>query len=95
VLKTCRVSYRDPDRVTHTVDVTASSLYEAAVLAIKAFEIAEWVDLPRGSLEISVTSPAVKHEVSIAKVTNWLQAVRTPQDQILKNRLREILGWRD
>jgi hypothetical protein len=70
-------------------------LYEAAVLAMKAFEIAEWSELPRGTLEILVTSPAVKHEVSIAKVTSWLRVVRNPQDQVLKSRLREILGWRD
>jgi hypothetical protein len=37
-LRSCTVSYRDSEGVTHTVDVSAASLYEAAVLGLKAFE---------------------------------------------------------
>jgi len=36
--KNRRVSYRDMEGVTHSVEVSASSLYEAAGLALKAFE---------------------------------------------------------
>jgi len=95
VLKTCKVSYRDGENITHSVEVTASSLYEAAVLAMKAFDIADWADQPRAFLQISVTAPVVKHEVSVEKLTTWLRCAGTPKEQMLKSRLREILGWSD
>jgi hypothetical protein len=37
VSSTCRVSFTDGADVTHTVTVSASSLYEAAVLGIAEF----------------------------------------------------------
>ena len=94
-LKTCKVAYTDTDGVRHTVDVTASTLYEAAVLGLKAFQIADWMDLPRGFLDITVSAPVVTHQVSIQKLTTWLQVVRSPQDLALKRRLKDILGWHD
>jgi hypothetical protein len=47
-LRTCTVSYKDVEGVTHTVEVSASSLYEAAVLGLKAFEETGWADHPVG-----------------------------------------------
>jgi hypothetical protein len=58
-LRTCRVSYRDLEGVTHMVEVSASSLHEAAVLALKAFEQTGWADHPVGVMEVVVRSPAV------------------------------------
>ena len=92
-LRTCTVSYRDMEGVTHSVDVSAASLYEAAVLGLKAFEQMGWADHPVGFMEIAVKSPAVKHQVPVVKVTNWLRtAGRTPRDVALKTRLKEILS---
>ena len=85
-LRTCSVSYKDMEGVTHTVEVTASSLYEAAVLGMKAFEQGGWADHPVGCMEITVRSPAVKHRVPVVQV---------PGDVALKSRLKEILGWND
>ncbi len=62
-LKSCRVSYRDMDGVVHSVQVTASSLYEAAALGLKALQTEDWSGAPTGSLEIVVSPPAVKHEM--------------------------------
>jgi hypothetical protein len=94
-LRTCRVSYRDLEGVTHTVEVSASSLYEAAVLALKAFEQTGWADHPVGVMEVEVRSPAVKHQIPVVRVTNWLRSAGMPRDVALKSRLREILGWKD
>ena len=71
-LRSCTVSYKDMEGITHTVEVTASSLYEAAVLGMKAFEQSGWADHPVGCMEITVKSPAVKHRVPVVQVTNWL-----------------------
>jgi hypothetical protein len=53
-LRSCTVSYKDMEGITHTVEVTASSLYEAAVLGMKAFEQSGWADHPVGCMEITV-----------------------------------------
>jgi hypothetical protein len=94
-LPSCTVSYRDMEGITRYVDVSASSLYEAAVLGMNAFEQTGWADHPVGAMEIVVKSPAVKHLVPVAKVTNWLSRVGNPRDSALKARLRAILGWND
>ena len=94
-MRTCRVSYCDVEGVTHSVEVSASSLYEAAVLALKAFEQTGWADNPVGVMEVVVKSPAVKHQIPVVRVTNWLRSAGRPRDVALKGRLREILGWKD
>ena len=95
-LKTCKVAYRDGDGTTHCVEVVASTLYEAAVLGMKAFQIAEWSERSEGFLEVSVSAPAVKHQVSVSKLTAWLQSSgRSPRELGQKSKLKEILGWKD
>ena len=82
--------------MTHTVEVSASSLYEAAVLGMKAFEQTGWADHPVGCMEVVVRSPAVKHQVPVVKVTNWLRrSGSSAKDVASKARLRAILGWND
>jgi hypothetical protein len=94
-LRSCTVSYKDMEGITHTVEVTASSLYEAAVFGMKAFEQSGWADHPVGCMEITVKSPAVKHRVPVVQVTNWLRSSGSPRDVALKSRLKGILGWND
>jgi hypothetical protein len=79
--------------VTHTVEVSASSLYEAAVLGMKAFEQTGWADHPVGCMEVTVRSLALKHRVPVVQVTHWLRSAGSPREIALKSRLKEILGW--
>jgi hypothetical protein len=47
-LKSCRVTVRDMEEVAHTVEVTASTLYEAVALGLKQIRGNEWaVGMPR------------------------------------------------
>ena len=47
-LKSCRVTVLDMDGVAHTVEVTASTLYEAVALGLKQIRGNEWVvGMPR------------------------------------------------
>ena len=92
-LRSCTVSYKDMEGVTHSVDVSASSLYEAAVLGMKAFEQTGWADHPVGVMEIVVRTPAVKLQVPVVKVTGWLRSAGSPREPALKARLRAVLGW--
>ena len=54
-----------------------------------------WADHPVGVKEVVVRSPAVKHEIPVVRVTNWLRSAGSPKEVALKGRLREILGWKD
>jgi hypothetical protein len=94
-VKSCRVSYRDQEGVTHTVEVSAATLYEAAVLALKAFQETGWADHPTGFVEVAVKSPVVNHQVAVVQVMNWLRKAGNPKEMVMKHRLREILGWRE
>jgi hypothetical protein len=94
-LRTCRVSFQDTHGIAHSVEVTAESLFEAAVLALRAFRTAEWMESGPGNatvLEISVLHPVAKHRIPLPKITAWLEASgRTPMEQANKRRLRELL----
>jgi hypothetical protein len=75
--KTCTVSFREPDGTIHTVDVTASTVYEAAVRAIRAFRDEEWSMSPvfrARVLEIFVKQPVVKHVVQVDLLKDWRQS---------------------
>lgn len=92
------VSFRDTDGVQHSVEVTARSLYEAVGCAIAEFRRARLVGdcEPRlmTELEVSVCpAPAETHRVPVKRFEEWLRAGgRSPAEQALKVRLRELLG---
>jgi len=91
-LRTCSVSYKDMEGVTHTVEITASSLYEAAVLEMKAFEQSRWGRPPGG---LHGDHGEVSGRQASSTVTNWLRSSGSPREVALKSRLKEILGWSD
>jgi hypothetical protein len=70
-------------------------LYEAAVLAVAEFRRAHLFDAhvgPGTRLIVSVKQPEVKHEVQFGKLQGWLHGgARSPNEQIVKARLREVL----
>jgi hypothetical protein len=81
--------------VTHTVKITAASLYEAAILGLAELRRCAMVEDapgPAAKFTIAVESPSTVHEVPMQKLTAWLQGDgRSPAEQALKVRLREIL----
>ena len=83
-------------RIRHAVEVTASSLYEAAALAIGEFRRCGFTaDAPGPAtrLTVAVQAPATSHEVPVRKIETWLQSGgRSPNEQALKARLKELLG---
>jgi hypothetical protein len=82
--------------MTHTVSVAASSLYEAAVLALAEFKRSGFALAavgPGTRLKVSVQPPATTHELSVGKVQSWLEAAgRTPREQAAKVTLRQLLS---
>ena len=90
------MSFTDGADVTHTVTVSASSLYEAAVLGIVELKRSGFAFAtvgPATRLRISVEPPATTHELSVAKLQTWLDTNgKTPREQATKVTLRQLLG---
>ena len=87
----CVVSYLDTSGIRHTVEVNATSLYEAAVLAIRIFREHDCEPREANELQIEVRSSVV-HSITIRKVHEWLNGgARTPKDAVTKERLRSLL----
>jgi hypothetical protein len=88
----CSVSFRDHSGVQHHAQVTAESLYEAAVLGIHVIS-QEWAEEPgpMTAIEVQVQLPTVRHEVTWKQVREWLTATcKTPKERALKERLKVL-----
>lgn len=93
----CAVSFQDEHDTTHTVTVSAKSLYEAVGLAVQAFKLQPWVPpVPAGArLIIAVRAPAVQHEVTVEKARRWAGlAAASPSDKLQRERVRALLATR-
>jgi len=96
MVATCIVSYRDAGGVEHAVEVVATSLYEAASLALAAFNSAKMTENGPGLatiLDVTVHLPAVTHRVRVRQVKEWLnRGATSPRESLLKSRLKERVG---
>lgn len=93
---TCRVSFDDGAGITHTVSVSASSLFEAAALAVAEFKRSGFAFAavgPGTRLKVAVEPPASTHELSVGNLQRWLESNgKTPREQALKVTLRQLLS---
>jgi hypothetical protein len=96
VIRSCRVTIRDLDGVSHTVEVTAATLYEAVALGLAALRGNEWVaGIADGlnAVKVSVADVRVEHEVRLQDFTKWVEkAGGSPRELSDRNRIRSILG---
>jgi hypothetical protein len=94
--RSCRVTITDLEGVTHTVEVTASSLYEATALGLVALRGNKWVmGIPDGfaPVKVRVMDIAVDHEVKMKDFTQWLdRRGNSPRDVMDRKKIRDILG---
>src|ERR1700730_17145496 len=75
-VRSCRVTIQDMDGVTHTVDVTAATLYEAVAQGLAAIRGNEWVaGIAQGinAVRVSVADVRVEHEVKLMDFTKWVE----------------------
>ena len=95
--RACKVSFTDPRGIKHSVEVTADSLFEAAVLGVKVLRSGEWNDPPNQTtmIEVEVRNPSVKHTVSLMHISRWLNgASSSPAESMKKVKLRKLLATR-
>ena len=90
-MATCVVSYLDSDGFRHSVEVDADGLYEAGVLAIRAFRQHDCAPAELTELQVEVRS-SVMHTINLRRIKDWLQGgARSPKEAITKERLRDLL----
>src|SRR5712671_4933329 len=95
-MRSCRVTIQDLDGVSHTVEVTAATLYEAVAQGLAAIRGNEWVAGVAQALtvRVAVSDVRVEHEVKLGDFTKWLErAGGSPRDVIQRGKVREILGF--
>ena len=93
--KACTVSFTGPSGVRHSVDVSADSLYEAAITGFSLLKQDGWVDplAPGTRLEIQVRHPATTHSVSLAQLRRWVEGTAVSPDETLRKRkLKDLLA---
>jgi hypothetical protein len=93
-LRACTVSLVGPAHVRHSVDVTAESLYEAAVLGVKLLAQDGWVGAiaPGTQIEVQVRPPAMLHVVTVTELRRWVEALGlSPEETLRKRKLRALL----
>src|ERR1700722_6039163 len=95
-VRSCKVTILDMEGVTHTVEVTAETLYEAVALGMAAIRTDEWVTgIAQGlnAVKVRVTNVAVEHEVRLMDFTSWLDRTGgSPREMSDRKRIRSILG---
>jgi hypothetical protein len=95
-VRSCRVTITDLEGVSHTVEVTAATLYEAVALGLAAIRGNQWVrGIPDGfkPVRVRVTDIPVDHEVQLKDFTNWLERRgNSPKEVTDRKKIRDILG---
>jgi hypothetical protein len=94
-LKSCAISFTDLQGSRHTVEVTAESLYEAAVLGLKALRSDHFLEDPPSAatrLEIEIKHPSVRHALTVQQLRAWLDRGSTnPAELVKRKRLKSLL----
>src|SRR6202163_2587993 len=95
-VRSCKVTIEDMNGVSHTVEVTTETLYEAVALGMAAIRTDEWVTgIAQGlnAVKVRVTNVSVEHEVKLMDFTKWLdRANGSPREMTDRKRIRSILG---
>src|ERR1700747_557592 len=95
-VRSCRVTVQDIDGVSHTVDVTAATLYEAVAQGLAAIRGNEWVAGIAQGLNVVKGGGADGrggHKVKQREFTKGLEkAGGSPRKPSDRQRIRSILG---
>ncbi len=94
-LRACIVSFAGPTGVRHSVEVTAETLFEAAVMGLHLLRSDGWVEKigPGTQVCVEVTAPSTTHYVTVAQLKRWTEGVAVSPDETLKKRrMRELLA---
>ena len=93
--RSCMVSFTDAEGITHSVSVTASSLFEAAAIGLAEFGRCGFAEVglgPATKLTVQVRQPEMSHTVTLARLRSWLDGVgKSPGEHATKAKLRGMI----
>src|SRR4030088_3788444 len=96
-VRSCKVTIQDMEGVSHTVEVTAETLYEAVALGMASIRTDDWVTgIAQGlnPVKVRVTNVAIEHEVRLMDFTKWLdRSGGSPRGVAGSKTGRVRLGW--
>ena len=91
-VRKCRVSLRDLQGTTHSIEVKAATLFEAAAAAVALFRQEGWgaeALTANAMIRVEVLLPPVVHDVPLKALERWVQgSSASPREQAIKTRLR-------
>ena len=91
-IRPCVVTFTDTDGIRHSAEVQAGTLYEAAVLALKAFQDHGCSPGAGAHLDVKVSGPSVTHTLTVRKVRDWLNGTcKGPSEKVKKEELKALL----
>jgi hypothetical protein len=95
-VRSCKVTIQDMEGVTHMVNVTEETLYEAVALgmaAIRTSDCATVIAQGLNTVKVRVTNVPVEHEVALTDFTKWLDKTNgSPREMTDRKRIKSILG---
>jgi hypothetical protein len=94
-LRTCTVSFRGERGVSHQIEVSAESLFEAAAQALAIFRSSDWAEAigPSTELLVAVRNPETKHRVTLDQIRRWCEGVAaSPNDVLERHRVKTLIG---
>ena len=95
-IRSCRVTIQDTEGASHTVEVTAATLYEAVAQALAALRGHDWVaEIAQGVnvARVSVSDVRIEHEVRLGDFSRWLNRTSgSPREVSDRQKIRTILG---
>jgi hypothetical protein len=93
----CTVGFKAATGISHSVDVEAETLYEAAALGLARLKRDGWIEGlgPATRLDVEVRDSRTRHNVSVQQVERWINSVNaSPADTLQKAKLKRLLGER-
>jgi hypothetical protein len=94
-VRLCTVSFKSATGISHSVEVEAGSLYEAAGLGLARLKRDGWVEGlgPGTRLKIQVREPATQHVITVDRLTKWINGVTTsPVETLRRAKVKQLLS---
>jgi hypothetical protein len=96
--RTCRVTFRDINCIEHSVEVLASSLFQAVAAGLVAMRQTTWFDISQGYVEAVVEvqeAATATHRVEIRRFYEWVEQRgigKSPKEASDRDAVKKILG---
>jgi hypothetical protein len=95
-VRVCHVAFKSPSGVSHSVEVEAETLMEAAGLGLAKLKKDGWIEGlgPATQLEITARTTSTHHTLSVKQLQNWVGSTSaTPADTLRKAKIKHLLGY--